>query len=54
MFGGGRQIVYFGFLLFASAMNRPSFPSARTSRPRWPVGQTPSGISALLFVRVLL
>src|ERR1700675_3020274 len=25
MLGGGRQIVYFGFLLLASAMNRPAF-----------------------------
>src|SRR6266436_3603362 len=30
--GGGRQIVYFGFLLFASAMNRPSF-SQRVYQP---------------------
>src|SRR6266446_4708634 len=32
MFGGGRQIVYFGFLLLASAMNRPSF-SQRAYQP---------------------
>src|SRR5260221_14550003 len=32
MLGGGRQIVCFGFLLFASAMNRPSF-SQRAYQP---------------------
>ena len=32
MLGGGRQIVYFGFLLFASAMNRPS-DSQRAYQP---------------------
>src|ERR1700674_1394511 len=32
MLGGGRQIVYFFFLLFASATNRPSF-SQRAYQP---------------------
>src|SRR5487761_73782 len=32
MLGGGRQIVYLGFLLFGFAMNRPSF-SQRAYQP---------------------
>src|SRR5450759_3710293 len=32
MLGGGKQMAYFGFLLFASAMNRPSF-SQRAYQP---------------------
>src|SRR5580704_3414740 len=32
MFGGGRQMVYLGFLLFASATNRPS-ASQRAYQP---------------------